>query len=119
MIQIYHIFYQLQGRHEEWRANPDMRKRLEGYAYQYLTVVSQERRFCQPGFGDFFIAGSARTIPDFSPEKAAQAFNLIEGIIFGSRKYRKKVKASSTMFHHLQKVRYRLFNNCLWAFLYI
>ena len=34
--------YQLHGRHEEWRENPDMRETLEGYAYQYLTVVPQD-----------------------------------------------------------------------------
>ena len=96
MIKIYHKLNQLQWRHEEWRASPDLRKTLEGYAYQYLTVVPHERRFCQPGFGDFFIAGSARMIPDFSAEKAAQAFNLIERIIFGSPSYRKKIQASKS-----------------------
>ena len=91
--------YQLHGRHEEWRENPDMRETLEGYAYQYLTVVPQDRRFCQPGFGDSFIAGSARMIPDFSAEKAAQAFNLIEGVIIRPRKYRKNIQASKLYTH--------------------
>ena len=72
-----------------------MRETLEGYAYQYLTVVPQDRRFCQPGFGDSFIAGSARMIPDFSAEKAAQAFNLIEGVIFGPPNYMKKIQQAS------------------------
>jgi len=85
----------LHSRYVEWRENPDMRETLEGYAYQYLTVVPQDRRFCQPGFGDSFIAGSARMIPDFSAEKAAQAFNLIEGVIIRPRKYRKNIQKAS------------------------
>ena len=85
---------QLHARPWEWRANPDIRKTLEGYAYQYLTVVSPDRRFCQPGFGDYYIAGSAREIPDFSPVKAAKAFDLIEGVVFRPRDVKLTTQAS-------------------------
>ena len=95
MTQIYHTLKQLTGKHREWRVNPGLREMLEGDAFRYLTVVPHERRFCQPGFGEFFIAGSARMIPDFSAEKAAKAFNLIEGVIFGPPNYMKKIQQAS------------------------
>ena len=45
--------------------------------HQYLCVVPQERKFCNPLTGDV-IAESARWMPDFSAVKAAQAFTAME-----------------------------------------
>ena len=62
---------------EESQAKLDIRKKLEGYVHQYLCVVPQERKFCNPLAGDV-IAESARWMPDFSAVRAAQAFTAIE-----------------------------------------
>ena len=83
--------------YEESQAQSETRKTLEGYVYQYLCAVPQERKFCNPLIGDV-IAESARWIPDFSTVKAAQAFTLIESyawnVIYRPRKVR-EIKVNS------------------------
>jgi len=62
---------------EETPAKLDIRKKLEGYVVEYLSLVPQDRKFVSATTGDI-IFQSVRWIPDFSLVKAANAFRAIE-----------------------------------------
>lgn len=50
---------------------------FSGYIHQYLCLVPQERKFCNP-LTSVILFESARWISDFSALKAARAFEAVE-----------------------------------------